>query len=125
MTGFVQPLRAAIFRRGRPQSLFKIAHIGPEGNVVLALGNARIGFLNGGTFPRRPRCFNALTCTGRLMQNAIAILPTAEGVSPEHAGDDLAPTGFESDPHSKRIVLDLAEWYGRLARLAELREGGQ
>jgi hypothetical protein len=59
------------------------------------------------------------------MQNAITILPIAAGVSREHAEDDPAPTGFESDPHSKRIVLDLAEWYGRLARLAELREGGQ
>jgi hypothetical protein len=57
------------------------------------------------------------------MQNAIAIPPTAEGVSPEHAGDDPAPIGFESDPHSKRIVLDLAEWCGRLARLAALRSG--
>ena len=57
------------------------------------------------------------------MQNAITILPTVEGVSPEDAVDDPAPTGFESDPHSKRIVLDLAEWCGRLARLAALRNG--
>jgi hypothetical protein len=33
-----------------------------------------------------------------------------------------AATGLEADPHSKRIILDLAEWYARLARLAELRE---
>jgi hypothetical protein len=59
------------------------------------------------------------------MQNAITSLPIAAGVSSEHVEDDPAPTGFERDLHSKRIVLDLAEWYGRLARLAELREGGQ
>ena len=28
--------------------------------------------------------------------------------------DDGAPAGFASDPHSKRIVLDRAEWFGRL-----------
>jgi hypothetical protein len=59
------------------------------------------------------------------MQNAITILPAAEGAGPAHVEDDPTPTGFESDPHSKRIVLDLADWYARLARLAELREGGQ
>jgi hypothetical protein len=36
--------------------------------------------------------------------------------------DDRALGGFAPDPHSKRILLDLAEWYARLARLAELRE---
>ena len=59
------------------------------------------------------------------MQNAITILPIAAGVSREHVEDDPAPTRFESDPHSEHFALDLAEWYGRLARLAELREGGQ
>jgi hypothetical protein len=38
----------------------------------------------------------------------------------EHAAD--APAGLASDPHLKRIILDLAEWHDRLARLAELRE---
>jgi hypothetical protein len=33
-----------------------------------------------------------------------------------------AGTGLEIDPHSKRIILDLAEWYARLVTLAELRE---
>jgi hypothetical protein len=33
-----------------------------------------------------------------------------------------ASTGLEIDPHSKRSILDLAEWYARLATLAELRE---
>jgi hypothetical protein len=47
------------------------------------------------------------------MQNAITSLPIAAGVSSEHVEDDPAPTGFERDLHSKRIVLDLAEWYGR------------
>ena len=63
-------------------------------------------------------------CPGGLMQKALTILPIAAGVSREHVEDDPAPTGFESNPHSKRIVLDLAEWYSRLARLAELRKGG-
>jgi hypothetical protein len=36
----------------------------------------------------------------------------------------LAPTGFENDPHLKRIALDVIEWYDRLAKLAELRDGG-
>jgi hypothetical protein len=40
----------------------------------------------------------------------------------EQADADAAPTGFATDPHSKRINLDVAEWYTRLARLAELRE---
>jgi hypothetical protein len=40
----------------------------------------------------------------------------------EQAGADAAPAGFAADPHSKRINLDVAEWYARLARLAELRE---
>jgi hypothetical protein len=40
----------------------------------------------------------------------------------EQAAADGAPTGFATDPHSKRINLDIAEWYARLARLAELRE---
>jgi hypothetical protein len=39
----------------------------------------------------------------------------------EQAGA-AASTGFATDPHSKRIDLDVAEWYARLARLAELRE---
>jgi hypothetical protein len=45
----------------------------------------------------------------------------------EQAGASEAPSGFATDPHSKRINLDVAEWYARLARLAELREaqGGQ
>jgi len=51
--------------------------------------------------------------------------PMAAGIGPhEHAEDDRAPIGRATDPHSRRIVLDLAEWYGRLARLAKLREGG-
>jgi hypothetical protein len=37
-------------------------------------------------------------------------------------GETPRATGLEADPHSKRIILDLAEWYARLARLAELRE---
>jgi hypothetical protein len=45
------------------------------------IGNAPIGFVNGGTFPRRPRCCNAHACTGRLMQNAITVLPIAAGRS--------------------------------------------
>ena len=40
----------------------------------------------------------------------------------EQAGADAAPAGLATDPHSKRINLDVAEWYARLARLAELRE---
>jgi hypothetical protein len=40
----------------------------------------------------------------------------------EHAGDDRPLGGLAPDPHSKRILLDLAEWYARLARLAKLRE---
>ena len=59
------------------------------------------------------------------MQNALTVLPIAAGISLEHVEDDSAPAGFESDPHSKRIVLDLAEWYALLARLAALREGAQ
>jgi hypothetical protein len=45
----------------------------------------------------------------------------------EQAGVDGAPAEFATDPHSKRINLDVAEWYARLSRLAELREaqGGQ
>jgi hypothetical protein len=39
----------------------------------------------------------------------------------EQAGAAAAPSGFATDPHSKRISLDVAEWYARLARLAELR----
>jgi hypothetical protein len=38
----------------------------------------------------------------------------------EHAAD--APAWLASDAHSRRIILDLAEWHERLARLAELRE---
>ena len=67
-------------------------------------------------------------CTGGPMQKALTVLPMAAGVGPncsEHAEDDGAPAGFASDPHSKRIVLDRAEWFGRLARLVELRAGGQ
>jgi hypothetical protein len=44
---------------------------------------------------------------------------------PEQAGADRAPDRFAPDLHSKRIALDLAEWYGRLARLAEMRARGQ
>jgi hypothetical protein len=44
---------------------------------------------------------------------------------PEQAGADWAPARFPPDLHSKRIALDLAAWYGRLARLAEMRAGGQ
>ena len=36
-----------------------------------------------------------------------------------------APTGFENDTHSKSIALDDIEWYHRLAKLAELRDGGR
>jgi hypothetical protein len=43
----------------------------------------------------------------------------------EHAGGDWAPAGLAPDSHSKRIALDLAEWHSRLARLAEMRAGGQ
>jgi hypothetical protein len=39
----------------------------------------------------------------------------------EQAGA-AASTRFATDPHSKRIDLDVAEWCARLARLAELRE---
>jgi hypothetical protein len=58
------------------------------------------------------------------MQKALSALPTTAGISPM-SGDvdaDPAAAGFATDPHSKRIVLDLAEWYDRLARLAELRK---
>jgi hypothetical protein len=37
---------------------------------------------------------------------------------------DGAPAGRALDPHSKRILLDHAEWYTRLTKLAELRQGG-
>jgi hypothetical protein len=59
---------------------------------------------------------------------ALTVLPMPRGIDPnfhEHAEENRAPAGLKSDPHSKRIVLDLAEWCGRLARLAKLREGGR
>jgi hypothetical protein len=59
------------------------------------------------------------------MQRALTILPIAAGVGLEHVEDNPAPTEFESDPHAKRIALDAVEWCDRLARLAELREGGR
>jgi hypothetical protein len=36
-----------------------------------------------------------------------------------------APAGRGLDPHSKRTLLDRAEWYTRLTKLAELRQGGE
>jgi hypothetical protein len=39
----------------------------------------------------------------------------------EQAGHDRAAAGLATDHHAKRIILDLAEWYDRLARLAEMR----
>jgi hypothetical protein len=62
------------------------------------------------------------------MQKAITVLPMAAGIGPsrlEHAEDDRPSAGLTTDPHSKRIRLDLDEWYSRLTKLAELREGGQ
>jgi hypothetical protein len=32
------------------------------------------------------------------------------------------PAPSESDPHSKRIIVDTAEWRDRLERLAEIRQ---
>jgi hypothetical protein len=43
----------------------------------------------------------------------------------EHAEDDRAPAGRATDPHAKRILLDHAEWYSRLTKLAELRQGAE
>jgi hypothetical protein len=42
----------------------------------------------------------------------------------EHIKDDGAP-GRALDPHAKRILLDHTEWYARLTKLAEVRQGGE
>ena len=62
------------------------------------------------------------------MQKALTVLPMPRGIGPnfhEHAEDNRAPAGPATDLHSKRIRLDLDEWYSRLTKLAELRSGGQ
>jgi hypothetical protein len=51
-----------------------------------------------------------------------SVLPKSARHSLSGTGETPRATGLEADPHSKRIILDLAEWYARLARLAELRE---
>jgi hypothetical protein len=57
------------------------------------------------------------------MQKALGVLPMAAGTGPhERTKDDLVPVGRATDPHSKRILLDHAEWYNRLTKLAKLRE---
>jgi hypothetical protein len=62
------------------------------------------------------------------MQKAITVPLMAAGIGPsglEHAEDNRASAGPATDLHSKRIRLDLDEWYSRLTKLAELRAGGQ
>jgi hypothetical protein len=51
-----------------------------------------------------------------------SVLPKSARRSLSGTGETPRATGLEADAHSKRIILDLAEWYARLARLAELRE---
>jgi hypothetical protein len=55
------------------------------------------------------------------MQKAPTIGPNGH----ERAEDDQAPAGRATDPHSKRILRDHAEWFSRLTKLAELRHDGE
>jgi hypothetical protein len=80
-----------------------------------------------GTFGCHSRC-----CNAHCLQRS----PHAKAVSCKdayHSADGCgisleqcpAPTGFENDTHSKSTALDDIEWYHRLAKLAELRDGGR
>ena len=43
----------------------------------------------------------------------------------EHGENGPTATGPAANPHLIRLALDNVEWCDRLARLAELRRGGQ
>jgi len=67
-------------------------------------------------------------CKGHLMQrpsHAKDAYHSADGCGISLEQVCPAPTGFENDTHSKSIALDDIEWYHRLAKLAELRDGGR
>jgi hypothetical protein len=60
------------------------------------------------------------------MNKALTFLPVANGiVANEYGENGPTATRLAADPHLTRLALDHVEWCDRLARLAELRKGGQ
>jgi hypothetical protein len=60
------------------------------------------------------------------MNKVFTLVQVATGLFPNEHGEN-APTAtrLAADPHLTRLALDNVEWCDRLARLAELRRGGQ
>jgi hypothetical protein len=78
-----------------------------------------------GTFPRGSRLSGARRLEDS-MNKAFTFLQGATGILPsEHGENAPAATRLVADPHLTRLALDNVEWSDRLARLAELRRGGQ
>jgi hypothetical protein len=60
------------------------------------------------------------------MNRLFTVLPVANGIVPNEDGENGPTlTRIAADPHLTRLVLDHVEWCAQLARLAELRKGGQ
>jgi hypothetical protein len=78
-----------------------------------------------GTFPRGSRLSDALRLKDS-MNKAFTFPQVATGILPsEHGENGPTATRLAADPHLTRLALDNVEWWDRLARLAELRRGGQ
>jgi hypothetical protein len=74
-----------------------------------------------GILPHQAIARNNVGCVRRDREwDDMAISSIVHDTPNEHAAD--AAAWLASDAHSRRIILDLAEWYERLARLAKLRE---